>query len=136
METKKDRITLLRKKGLRATSQRMIILDVIENAGHIDIDKMYEILKKIIPSISLATIYKNIHSLVEADIIQEVRIKDRKVLYEVNYGDHIHFVCSTCGDVEDMDIDAAPIFSLLKQLSDRDVQEQKIILYGSCSKCC
>jgi len=135
MNTKKDKVELLRERGLRATSQRMIILDVIEEAGHIDIDTLYESLRKVIPSISLATVYKNIHSLVDAKILQEVRVRDKKIMYEVNYNNHVHFVCEKCGNVEDMEMDASTIFNLLKQLSNRDVHEQQIILYGNCKSC-
>jgi Fur family peroxide stress response transcriptional regulator len=51
---------LLQKSKLKATPQRVAILKSIEKLGHASIEEIYEDIKENFPSISLATIYKNI----------------------------------------------------------------------------
>jgi Fur family peroxide stress response transcriptional regulator len=125
----------LRMKGLRATAQRLMICKEIDNAGHIDIDSLYERLKKQIPSLSLATIYKNMHSLVDKDIISEVSVNGKKTMYELNIDPHIHHICSVCGEIEDIHFDTMQIVDTIRELSNRQISECKITTTGICSKC-
>jgi len=125
----------LREKGLRATAQRLMICKEIDKAGHIDIETLYENLKADIPSLSLATIYKNMHSLVSKEIISEVNLKGRKTIYEITIDSHIHHVCKNCGNIEDVPFDTMQILGTIKELSGKDIQDCKLTTYGICSKC-
>lgn len=126
---------ILREKGLRATAQRMMICGEINRAGHIDIDTLYETLKKQIPSLSLATIYKNMHSLVGKGIISEVNVKGLKTHYEMSIDSHIHFVCQKCGKIEDIPFDTMSVLQNIQELSDKHIVECKLTTFGTCSKC-
>lgn len=131
-----DNIELrLREKGLRATAQRLMICREIASAGHIDIDHLYERLKKVIPSLSLATIYKNMHSLVDKEIVSEVNITGKKTLYEINITPHIHHICSECGHVEDIPYDTMQITQDIPELNARKIEQVKITTIGICSQC-
>jgi len=125
----------LRLKGLRATAQRLMICKAINKAGHIDIETLYEKLKVDIPSLSLATIYKNMHSLVDKEIISEVNIKGKKTMYEINVASHIHHVCTKCGRIEDIDFDISNLLGNIEKLSGKDISEFKLTTYGICSNC-
>ncbi|ADD67952.1 ferric uptake regulator, Fur family [Denitrovibrio acetiphilus DSM 12809] len=125
----------LREKGLRATAQRLMICREIDKAGHIEIESLYESLKKQIPSLSIATIYKNMHSLAEKEIITEVNVSGKKTMYELNIDPHIHLVCSECGNIEDIPFDTIKLVSNIKELSDRKISECKLTTVGICSKC-
>ena len=48
---------ILRKKHLKSTPQRVAILRQIQESGHISIEELYERIRKLHPSISLATVY-------------------------------------------------------------------------------
>jgi Fur family peroxide stress response transcriptional regulator len=125
----------LRQKGLRATAQRLMICKEIDRAGHIDIDTLYERLKTEIPSLSLATIYKNMHSLVEKDIISEVSIEGKKTMYEISIDNHIHHVCTRCGHIEDIEYNVMNMVSSIRELSGRNVSGCKLTTFGICSRC-
>jgi len=127
--------TSLRSKGLRATAQRLLIMSEISNAGHISIENLYEILKEKIPSISLATVYKNIHSLVEKDIISEVNIEGRKSLYELNISRHIHHICEKCGAVEDIPFDTSKIPEIIPELRSKNINSCRLTTTGICGLC-
>jgi len=125
----------LRVKGLRATAQRLLICKEIDKAGHIDIDTLYDRLKKQIPSLSLATIYKNMHALVDKDIISEVNVSGKKTLYEINFDTHIHFICSKCGKIEDIEYNTENLVEGISELKGKNVTGCNINITGICDSC-
>jgi Fur family peroxide stress response transcriptional regulator len=127
--------TKLRHKGLRATAQRLMIYQAIEDAGHIDIDSLYDVLKKKIPSLSLATIYKNMHSLVGKEIITEVSIAGQKTMYEVSIDNHVHHVCEKCGHVEDIRFNTMELLDSIQELAGKNISDCKLTVFGTCTNC-
>ncbi len=133
----RDYATLLKESGLKATFQRMNILESIENHGHMSIDSIYEEVVKTHPSLSLATVYKNIILMVEKGVLVEVPITGKKPKYELIKEDHIHLVCTECGEVEDKP-HMQETDTLLHTLTSNEhfkLQKQQINLYGVCSHC-
>ena len=53
-------IALLKDNNLKVTPQRLTIVEELYVNGHMNIDQVYKSLQEKFPSISLATIYKNI----------------------------------------------------------------------------
>ena len=132
-----DYAVLLKESGLKATFQRMNILENIEIHGHMSIDAIYaEVIKKH-PSLSLATVYKNIILMVEKGVLVEVPITGQKSKYELSKEDHIHLVCTECGEVEDKPKDsvADALFTSMTEQENFTLCKQQINLYGVCSHC-
>ncbi|WP_200762596.1 Fur family transcriptional regulator [Nitrosophilus alvini] len=90
----------LKEKNLKATPQRLAILKFLEKRTHPTIDEMYESVKKEFPSISLATVYKNVNMLKEAGLINELN-PGGKLRYDINKTPHLHAVCEVCGEIFD-----------------------------------
>ncbi len=132
-----DYTTLLKESGLKATFQRMNMLESIENHGHMSIDEIYEEVVKTHPSLSLATVYKNIILMVENSVLVEVPIEGQKSKYELAKIDHIHLVCTECGEVSDKPhiVKADDIFSFMTQQEGFTLNKQQINLYGVCLDC-
>ncbi|MBT8348709.1 MAG: transcriptional repressor [Sulfurovum sp.] len=132
-----DYATLLKESGLKATFQRMNILERIEAYGHISIDSIYEEVIKAHPSLSLATVYKNIILMVEKGVLVEVPITGKKSKYELLKEDHIHLVCTECGEVEDKAKDAVAddLFTSMTQKENFTLSKQQVNLYGVCNDC-
>ncbi len=128
---------LLKESGLKATFQRMHILDCIESHGHMTIDAIYEEVVKTHPSLSLATVYKNITLMVNNGVLVEVPIEGKKSKYELIKADHIHLVCTECGGVEDRPHhkSADDIFVSLTKEENFSLSKQQINLYGVCAVC-
>jgi len=132
-----DYATLLNESGLKATFQRMELLKNIEKYGHMSVDEIYEKVMKNHPSLSLATVYKNIILMVENNVLEEVPIEGKKSKYELVKEDHIHLVCTECGEVEDKPR-MPQTDSLLHTLTEGEhfkLEKQQINLYGICKKC-
>jgi len=125
----------LKDKGLKATPQRLLILTIISEGGHIDIETIYNKIKKIIPSISIATIYKNLKLLVEKGIIKEVNISSFKLLYEVNTTEHIHLICKNCKKIFDMEINNTEFKKLLENNIQNKIDKFEINAFIICKNC-
>jgi len=123
--------TLLEKSELKTTPQRLAILKELDKKGHASIEEIYEDIKEMFPSISLATIYKNINALKEEGIISEICLH-QKPKFEIKKEPHAHFICKKCGRVEDIPLKSV-ITSNLEKLYPNSQKE--VYIYGICKSC-
>ena len=136
-EKMSDYVVLLKEKGLKATFQRTNILEVVEKHGHMSVEDIYTEVIKVHPSLSLATIYKNIILMQEHAIVREVPISGKKSKYELVKADHLHFICTGCGSVEDYAFPESAEQQLLSLAEERHfmLEREQINLYGMCQTC-
>jgi Fur family ferric uptake transcriptional regulator len=92
---------LLSSAGLRNTSQRALILDVIhEGQGHLDADEVYRRARKKQPRLSLSTVYRTLQTLKRLGLVEEVHLDEAHHHYEIKSStEHHHLVCLGCGKV-------------------------------------
>jgi len=128
-----DYITLLKANDLKATIQRTSILKSIDTMGHANIDEIYEDVIELHPTLSLATIYKNITLMQQNSVIIEVPMNGEKSKYELKKSDHLHLICQACGDIQDRKIPKKTQETL--EISDFKLNSSQINLYGVCEKC-
>ncbi|MGE4546482.1 MAG: Fur family transcriptional regulator [Desulfurella sp.] len=123
---------ILVKKNLKVTPQRLLILSLIRQFGHLDVDELYAKITVDYPYISLATIYKNISTMVENGILNEVKIGGAKTKYELSTNSHAHFICIQCKKIEDLDIN---VDCLLDNFNKGSVASVNVLIYGTCNAC-
>ena len=128
-----DYITLLKKNDLKATIQRTSILKSIDQAGHINIDDIYEDVKELHPTLSLATIYKNIILMQQNKVIVEVPMNNQKSKYELKKEEHMHLICEACGNIQDTIISPQTQEALV--IEHFTLNNAQINLYGLCQTC-
>ncbi|MBI3666282.1 MAG: transcriptional repressor [Acidobacteria bacterium] len=88
--------------GLAATHQRRIIYRVIaKSAEHPSPELIYERVKREIPTISLATVYKNIKTFAAMGLVGEVGALPGSIRVDANLDRHHHLVCVNCKAVVD-----------------------------------
>lgn len=126
---------LLKEFNLKVTPQRVAIVEELYHKGHINIDDLYASMLKKFPSISLATIYKNVNSMVEKFFISEVKIPNEKSVYELSKSEHSHLVCESCKKIEDVTIDTSSVLKELKEISNFNVNNTNVVFSGVCSDC-
>jgi len=131
----KNYTTLLREYNLKATPQRLVIIESIDHYGHINIDKLYEEVKSKFSSISLATIYKNINSMISNFLLLEVKIPNQKSVYEIVKEQHSHLVCNNCGKVVDIKIDTTRIVQSISQDYNFTIDKSDVVFSGCCEEC-
>lgn len=125
----------LRTKSLKITPQRMTILNQFQHNGHMSVDELFAQTKQLHPSISLATIYKNIHLLCEANILREVKVPTQKPKYELNSDQHIHTCCEICGKIKDIKIDTSKLQEDGALMSGYTISDISAVLIGQCPEC-
>lgn len=126
---------LLNEYDLKVTPQRVAIVEELYNNGHMNIDDLYKKLLSKFPSVSLATIYKNINAMVEKVFLSEVKIPNSKSVYELIKTEHAHLVCSSCGHIEDIMLDTTSVLEEASKLSSFKIDTTSIVLSGLCPNC-
>ena len=98
-----DIYDLCKKSGVKLTSQREIIADVINNSkDHPDVDKIYQRANKKNNKISLATVYRTVKLLEDANIIikHDFKYGEDKSRYEsATKWEHNHLIDVVTGKV-------------------------------------
>ena len=128
-------IEQLQNKNLKVTPQRLEIVEILTIEGHINIDDLYNKLKIKFPTLSLATVYKNLNTMQDKGFVSEVKIPHQKSVYEITKEEHSHAVCSECKDVIDIKIDTSNILNQAKELSHFRLNNSSIVFSGLCPKC-
>jgi Fe2+ or Zn2+ uptake regulation protein len=94
---------LLKDHGIKITEQRLLVVQILsESDTHINADTILERATKVDPKISLATIYRSLSTLKEANIIAaRYYARDHKREYFVlaDRDDQYHFTCVSCGEI-------------------------------------
>ena len=119
----------------RYSEQRNTVYSIVkETMTHPNAEWIYAETRKIIPNISLGTVYRNLNQLVENGQIS--MIKDKTLIrYDGNTSDHDHFRCTECGVWYDVDIlDTATIDSFTKSTNFK-ISTINLELEGTCEFC-
>lgn len=135
---------LLRKKGLKVTRQRLLVLDVMDShpGEHLTAEEIYDFAKERWPEIGLATIYRTVQVLCELEMIDKVTFDDGFTRYELCGEEcpsghrHHHAICTRCGKVYSLEADL--LDSLEEQVLNTlgfQVTDHEVKLYGICGEC-
>ena len=135
---------LLREKGLKVTSQRLMVLNILSAHGdeHLTVEEIYDLAKEESPEIGLATIYRTVQVLLELHVIEKVTFDDGFARYELNGEEtgsghrHHHAICTGCGKVYSLESDL--LDSLEEEVMEKLgflVTNHEVKLYGLCSEC-
>jgi Fur family peroxide stress response transcriptional regulator len=128
-------LALLKDYDLKVTPQRVAIVEELYKNGHMNIDDLYKKLLVKFPSISLATIYKNINAMVEKVFLSEVKIPFAKTVYELIKTEHAHLSCTKCGYIEDIMLETSALQEQVSYFSSFEINSTSVVMSGTCEKC-
>lgn len=119
------------------SKQRETILKVLrENMIHPTADKLYELIRRELPGISLATVYRNLNRLAAAGVIRSIRGLDGSVRFDYNVEKHYHFICTKCNKVYDVPHNIAPdLAASLPEETGLEAESYDIVFKGVCHNC-
>lgn len=83
------------------TKYAKLILDLItQSEEHLTAEQLFLELKKVTPSVVLATVYNNLNTLCQEGLIRKVSIEGSPDRYD-RISRHDHLVCKKCGALSD-----------------------------------
>lgn len=129
--------TLCAEHGIAVTHQRQVLYETMQGMhGHPSPEEVYASVKQRIPSISLATVYKNIHLFVQSGVFRELSMHHGTLRVEMNKEPHHHMVCSVCKRVTDVEQDDLGMGAPKLQLANGFLVERvSVDVIGVCIAC-
>ena len=92
-------------KSQRVTKQKTAILEILQSvSNHPTAEWIYQEARKVVPGISLGTVYRNLNQLKANGEIIELHYGSNQSRYDGNTKQHNHFCCLRCGEVQDVNI--------------------------------
>jgi len=102
--------------GLRATPQRELVYrTLLQQRDHPTAEEVFARVKAEMPTISLATVYNCLETLVQCRLIRQVNHERSSTRYCPNLRPHAHFYDELTGEIRDVDL-PAPFVDQLKAL--------------------
>ena len=128
----------LRNAGLKVTTPRLKILEILEREGarHKSAEDIYKALLGSNEDIGLATVYRVLTQFEAAGLVTRHHFENGMAVFELNRGEHHdHIVCMDCGKVEEF-VDSG-IEERQKAIAAQrgfSIHDHSMILYGHCQR--
>src|SRR4051794_14445895 len=96
---------LLRDRGLRATSQRVVMHRLLRSGNrHVSAEELLSEAGEKLPGVSLPTVYATLELFEQLGIVRRVNGGGGTLLWDTRAEAHGHMICRRCGRIEDMEI--------------------------------
>jgi Fe2+ or Zn2+ uptake regulation protein len=135
--TTDDLVALLRQRGQRVTSQRLVILRELRRAArHLTAAEVCAAVRDDLPGTSPPTIYATLDLLVELGLARRLDVGLGVTLYDPRVDPHAHAVCRRCGAVEDVEarVDSTAVMRAA-HADGFQVEHSDVLLTGICRRC-
>jgi Fe2+/Zn2+ uptake regulation proteins len=122
--------------GLRATPQREVVYSVLlKKRDHPTADEVFARVKPDLPTISLATVYNCLETLVQCDLVRAVNFERGPTRYCPNLQPHAHFHDEQTGKTHDIDLPPEVLQKVSSVLPrGYDAKSVEIIFRGKATK--
>lgn len=123
----------------RNTKQKQLILAIMKETDRpMSINEIYAQVVLTLPRIAKSTIYRNIDSLLNQNLIDKYHLNDNEIFYKIKADskEHKHFViCDDCKKV--FDLPSCPIHALENAMEEEGfiIKEHQIQITGLCRAC-
>ena len=122
---------------IRNTVQRQIILEALKKSNtHPTVEALYMEIHKSHPTISKATVYRNLRQFAQDNEIRQLFLTDELARYDKRADQHHHFKCKHCGLFYDVDVDyRKEMDETVAQKYGFQVDGHDVVFRGSCPSC-
>ncbi|UCG76276.1 MAG: transcriptional repressor [Gemmatimonadota bacterium] len=129
--------TALVRCGHRYTAQRAAVYETLYAASsHPTADEIFTSVRREIPDISLATVYKALEAFVGCGIASKLTMGNGPARYDGRMDAHEHIRCLSCGTVSDVDHASSPDWlNAVSLQTDFQVLGYRLELVGTCPAC-
>ena len=124
-------------RGLACTHQRLVLYRALAASDeHLTPEAVYERVRREMPSISLATVYKNVKIFTEAGLLREVSPLHESLRLDANLDHHHHLICLRCKRVTDLSAEAlAPVRWKRRPPNGFRAVRSSVEILGLCAEC-
>lgn len=133
-----DLVALLRERGQRVTSQRLVILrELRRHGGHATAEEIHRVVHRDLPGTSTPTVYATLDLLVDLGLARKLDLGTGSARYESADAEaHQHAVCRHCGRIEDLDLEL-DAHALLRAAGAESFQARNatLVISGLCAEC-
>ncbi len=137
--------TILKEKGLKVTTQRIAILEILADRPneHFTAEEIYELIKCKKSDVGMATVYRTIQLLAELNLIDKLDLNDGFIRYEigehtssVKKHHHHHIICLKCGNIFTYEEDLLETLEhYIKDTIGFEVIDHEVKIWGYCNDC-
>ena len=112
-----------------------IYTELCSRNDHPTVDELYRTIKDANPSLSMATVYRNLRQLCEEGKVNCIH-GDTADRYDAHTEHHYHLLCTKCHRLFDLDIPEIPeIGKAIKGQFDGEVTSYSLLYTGLCKEC-
>jgi Fur family peroxide stress response transcriptional regulator len=131
-------IQKLKDNGYKITPQRLAIVKILaKSEDHPSVEDIHARLNKDFPTMSLATVYRNIVSIKSLGEVLELGFPDGSNRYDGNNPNpHPHIICIECKRIVDLDLDS--LDGMKKEVAletNYKILNHRLDFFGICSNC-
>ena len=136
-EVRSDPATLLRRRGVQVTAQRIAVLRAVTERPHGTAEDIEQIVRREIGAISRQAVYDALGTLTEQGLLRKIQSAGSPARYEDRVGDnHHHLMCRTCGQMVDVDCAVGEVPCLTpSDDAGYEIDEAEVIYWGRCATC-
>lgn len=134
----RDLSAFLHTQGVRATAQRVVILQSVRDApGHLTAEEIYQQVRERLPGLSVVSVYRTLKVFGQRGIVTRTRLGERAAQWEWRMSTaHHHAVCQSCG--QSQEISGALFTNVVAQLQHEygfQADLHHMALWGICGAC-
>lgn len=119
----------------RSTKERAYIQAVLEHATKpLTVSEIKKLLRT---PVHTATVYRALDDLVASGVVRRVELGGRSAHYERSDEHHHHIVCTSCGDIEDVQREPAGLErrALIGSKKFTSIRSHSLEFFGVCKRC-
>ncbi|HEV3054432.1 MAG TPA: Fur family transcriptional regulator [Solirubrobacteraceae bacterium] len=132
-----DLVELLRARGQRVTSQRLVILRELRHRRlHATAEEVLDAVRHDLPGTSIPTVYATLELFVELGLARKIDAGIGAALYDARTDPHQHMVCRECGKIFDLDGEYG--LGSLVEAAERSgfvADGAELVIRGRCADC-
>jgi Fe2+ or Zn2+ uptake regulation protein len=124
-----------RDRGLKVTPQRQLLFKVLHgNMTHPTAESLYATVSRLMPGISLRTVYQTLNDLAAMGELQVLHLAGGSTRFDPNVVDHHHALCDRCGALHDVYVQQ--VDDLLVHGFEGFVSQRASIVFGGLCQAC
>jgi Fur family transcriptional regulator, ferric uptake regulator len=132
-----DLLDRLRDAGLRATTQRRVIVEaLLAHPAHVTAEGLTSEVNERYPEVHLVTVYRTLEMLESLGVLYRLDNGHAPTQWHLSERSHQHLVCDSCGQVEEVsDAAFARLATALRRGAGFKVDLRHMAIHGLCCRC-